>query len=78
MKYKSPTERFIEAAGRTGDTTLRWWYQHQMLEDMLSDKWIDRIADRVIERIKATADISEIIQAIDEIQKKLDELEGKK
>lgn len=76
--YKSPTERFIEAAGRTGDITLRWWYQHQKLEDMLSDKWIDQIADRVIERIKITADISEVIEAIDEIQKKFDEWEGKK
>ena len=74
MKYKSPTERFIEAAGRTGDITLRWWYQHQMMEDMFTDKQIDRIADRVIERIDATADISEIIAAIDEIQKKLKEL----
>ena len=26
-RYKSPTERFIEAAGRTADITLRWWYQ---------------------------------------------------
>ena len=76
MKYKSPTERFIEAARRTGDITLRWWYQHQMLDDMLSDKWIDLVADRVIERIEVTADISEIIEAIDEIQKKFDEWEG--
>ena len=76
-RYKSPTERFIEAAGRTADITLRWWYQRQMVEDMLTDKEIDRIADRVIERINLTADASQIVEAIDEIQKKLDELGGK-
>ena len=44
---------------------------------MLTDKEIDRIADRVIERINLTADASQIVEAIDEIQKKLDELGGK-
>ena len=75
MNYKSPTERFIEAAGRTGDIMLRYAYQKQMiLDSLLTDKELDRISDRVIQRISLTFDASEVIAAIDEIQKKLKEL----
>ena len=48
------------------------------MDSLLTDREIDRIADKVIERIRFTADASEIIEAIDEIQKKFDEWEGKK
>lgn len=74
IKYKSPTERFIEAAERTGDIMLRYAYQKQMILDMLTDNELDRIADRVIQRMNLTADASEIVGAIDEINKKLKEL----
>jgi hypothetical protein len=48
---------------------LRYAYQKQMITDsLLSDAEIDRIADRVIQRISVTADVSEIIFALDEIQ----------
>ena len=74
IKYKSPTERFIEAVERTGDIMLRYAYQKQMILDMLTDNELDRIADRVIQRMNLTADASEIVGAIDEINKKLKEL----
>jgi len=45
-----------------------------MLENLLSDREIDIIADRVIQRIRITADISEIIAAIDEIEKRINDL----
>ena len=48
-RYKSPTERFIEAAGRTGDIMLRYAYQKKgIMDGLLDDAEIDRIADRVI------------------------------
>ena len=62
QRYTSPYVRFLKAAEKTGDITLRWWYQHQMMaNDYLNDAYIDRIADRVIQRISLTADVSEII-----------------
>ena len=77
--YKSTAERFLEAASKTSDIMLRLFYQKQIIMDsLLTDREIDRIADKVIERIRFTADASEIIEAIDEIQKKFDEWEGKK
>ena len=79
MKYKSTADRFIEAAEKTADIMLRYAYQKQMIMDsLLTDKELDRKADKVIERIKITADVSEIIAAIKEIQQELDDLEGKK
>ena len=78
MQYKSPLQRLVEAAGKTGDIMLRYAYQKQMITDsLLSDAEIDCIADRVIQRISVTADVSEIIFALDEIQQKINQLEGK-
>ena len=45
-----------------------------MQENILSDREIDIIADRVIQRIRITADISEIIAAIDEMEKRINDL----
>ena len=76
-RYKSPTERFLEAAGRTGDIMLRYAYQKQMIMDsLLSDAELDRIADRVIERMSITADASDIIEALDDIERRLNNLGG--
>ena len=73
--YKSPYIRYIEAMEKTGDIMLAYWYQRQQfMDELLSDKQLDLIADRVIERIHLTADASEIIEAIEEIQKKLKDL----
>ena len=76
-RYKSPTERFLEAAGRTGDIMLRYAYQKQMIMDsLLSDAELDRIADRVNERMSITADASDIIEALDDIERRLNNLGG--
>lgn len=77
-RYKSPMERFIEAAGKTGDIMLRYAYQKQMIMDnLLTDAQLDRVAEKVIERISINADISDIIEALDEIEKRLDKIGGK-
>ncbi len=74
-RYKSAFERYTEAMQKTGDIVLAYWYQRrQFMDELLSDRELDRIADRVIERIHLTADASEIIEAIEEIQKKLKDL----
>ncbi len=45
-----------------------------MKDKFLSDKEIDAIADRVIQRLNIKVDASEIIAAIDEINKRLNDL----
>jgi hypothetical protein len=45
-----------------------------MKNKLLSDKEIDEIADRVIQRLNIKVDASEIIAAIDEINKRLNDL----
>ena len=45
-----------------------------MKNKLLSDKEIDVIADRVIQRINITADVSEIIAAIDDLNDRIDNL----
>ena len=45
-----------------------------IMDSLLTNDELDRIADRVIERINITVDASEVIDAINEIQEKLNEL----
>lgn len=72
---KSMFERWIEATTKTGDIMLQYQYQKDMMKNkLLSDKEIDEIADRVIQRLNIKVDASEIIAAIDEINKRLKEL----
>ena len=72
---KSMFERWIEATTKTGDIMLQYQYQKDMIKNkLLSDKEIDEIADRVIQRLNIKVDASEIIAAIDEINKRLKEL----
>ena len=79
MDNKSSFDRFIDAMQKTGDITLRYYFQTQMIKDaLLSEeerkKLIDEVADQVISRISLTADVTDIINSIEEIRKKLDEL----
>lgn len=72
---KSMFERWLEAAEKTGDIMLQYQYQKDMIKDkLLSDREIDAIADRVIQRLSIKVDASEIIAAIDEINKRLNDL----
>lgn len=74
-RQMSVMEKMLDAMTKTGDIMLRYQYQkNMMLENLLSDREIDIIADRVIQRIRITADISEIIAAIDEIEKRINDL----
>ena len=68
-------EKMLDAMTKTGDIMLRYQYQkNMMLENLLSDREIDIIADRVIQRIKMTADISEVVMAIDELKREINGL----
>ena len=68
-------ERWIEATTKTGDIMLQYQYQKDMMKNkLLSDKEIDEIADRVIQRLNIKVDASELIAAIDEINKRLNDL----
>lgn len=72
---KSMFDRWIEATTKTGDIMLQYQFQKDMMKDkLLSDKEIDEIADRVIQRLNIKVDASEIIAAIDEINKRLNDL----
>ena len=44
------------------------------MDEHNEEKELDRIADKVVERLKITADVREVIESLDEIQKKLKEL----
>ena len=79
MKQKSMMERFLEAAQKPGDITLRWWYQKQMAREALlskaeHDRLVHDTANEVLSRISATVDATEIIEAIDDIQRRIDNL----
>ena len=73
--YKNMFERWLEAAEKTGDIMLQYQFQKDMMKNkLLSDKEIDVIADRVIQRLNITADVSEIIGAINDINDRIDNL----
>lgn len=73
--YKNMFERWLEAAEKTGDIMLQYQFQKDMMKNkFLSDKEIDVIADRVIQRLNITADVSEIIGAIDDLNDRIDNL----
>ena len=77
---KSMLERYLDALQKTGDETLRWYFQKEMMKQQFFskeeyDRIVNDVADRVISRMKITADASEIFDAIDEIERRLKDLE---
>lgn len=73
--YKSMFERWLEATSKTADYMLQYQFQKEMIkQNLLSDREIDVIADRVIQRLHITADISEVIAAIDDLDDKIKNL----
>ena len=72
---KSAFERCIEALQNTGDYMLAWQFQKNMNKaSLLSEDDIDRIADRVISRINITLDVDDIIEAIDDLHRRIEQL----
>lgn len=79
MRYKSMFERYLDAMQNTGDIMLRWQYQKDMMKQSILDRQererlIDDVADRVLARISITVDAEDVINAIEDIQSRLDRL----
>lgn len=74
-RYQSVFERYLDAAGKTADVTLRWYYQKQMMmANLLNDAEIERIADRVLERLRVTVDIDNLRQVLKELDDEINKL----
>ena len=78
-RYKGMFERYLEAAERTGDIMLRYIYQKEMMkQNWLSSEEHNRIvqeaADLALSRISLTVDASEVFDAIDGLNEKIDSL----
>ncbi len=70
-------ERMLQAAQNTGDATLNWYYQKQMMLDSLLEKHereqlVNDVAHEVLSRLSATVDVSDVIDDIDELRKALE------
>ena len=79
MDKKSLIDRYLEALEKAGDITLRYYYQTKMLKDSLLSaderkQLVDEVTNQVISNISMTVDVSEVIDAIDEIKRRLDDL----
>ena len=79
MRNKSMFQRYVEAAQKTGDIMLRWQYQKDMMKQSILDReererLIEDVADRVLARISITVDAEDVINAIEDIQRRLDRL----
>ena len=79
MRYKSMFERYLDAMQNTGDIMLRWQYQKDMMKQSILDRQererlIEDVADRVLARISITVDAEDVINAIEDIQSRLDRL----
>lgn len=77
MKHMTLMERMLQAAQNTGDATLNWYYQKQMMMDSLLEKrereqLVNDVAHEVLSRLSATVDVSEIINEIDELRRALE------
>ena len=58
---------------------LRWQYQKDMMKQSILDRQererlIEDVADRVLARISITVDAEDVINAIEDIQSRLDRL----
>ena len=78
-KQKSIFDRYIEAMQNTGDIMLRWQYQKDMMKQSILDRQererlIEDVADRVLARISITVDAEDVVNAIEDIQRRLDRL----
>ena len=70
-------ERMLQAAQNTGDATLNWYYQKQMMLDSLLEKHereqlVNDVAHEVLSHLSATVDVSDIVDDIDELRRALE------
>lgn len=68
----------LQAAQNTGDATLNWYYQRQMMLDSLQEKrerdqLVKDVAHEVLSHLSATVDVSEIIKEIEDLKRELDQ-----
>ena len=79
VKQNSVFVRFLQAVEKTNDVTLRWWFQKDMIKNNLLsrrdyDNLVHDTAQEVLSSINATVDASEIFDAIDDVNKRLNQL----
>lgn len=79
MKQKSMLERYLLAMQNTGDITLRWLYQKDVIKQSLYERQereqlVNDVANEVLSHISATVDASEIFDAIDGLNDKINNL----
>ena len=78
-KQKSIFERYLDAMEKTGDITLRWLYQKEMMKEQLYSQAVLQslaaaIAPYVVANMSATLDVSDIVKALEELNKSIDDL----
>ena len=78
-KNKGVFERSLDAAQRTGDTMLNYYFQKQAIKEQLlsaqeREQLVNDVAEKVLSRISATVDASEIFDAIDGLNEKIESL----
>ena len=78
-RQKSVFERYIDAMEKTGDITLRWLYQKEMMKEQLYSQaalqnLAAAVAPYVIAYMSATLDVSDIVKALEELNKSIDDL----
>ena len=79
MKEKSLFERYLLAIQNTGDIMLRWQFQKDMMKQSLYERQereqlVHDAASEVLSRLSATVDASEIFDAIDDLEDRLNDL----
>ena len=78
-KYNSQFNRLIDALAKSGDITLRWQFQKEMMKQrFFAESELDALADRlmphIVSRLSATVDVSDVIKAIKELENSIDDL----
>ena len=78
-KSKGVFERYIEAAERTGDIMLSYFSQKEAIRQQLfssqeREQLVNDITERVLARISVTVDASEVFDAIDGLNEKIESL----
>lgn len=79
IRQKSAFERYIDAMEKTGDIVLQWQYQKEMMKEQLYSQAVLQslaaaVAPYVVANMSATLDVSDIVKALEELNKSIDDL----